>query len=78
MKITLKHLQQIIKEELMREMSMHTGAPPNLRSADDADAALGEMCGTCVHFCPDTQTCMAFGDYPVRAAMVCDAWTSES
>jgi len=78
MKITLKHLQQIIKEELMSGMSMLTEEPPNLRPAGRVDAALGEMCGTCVNFCPDTQTCMAFGDYPVRAALVCDAWTPES
>jgi len=48
--------------------------PPNLRYADN----IVESCGTCVHFCPDTQTCMAFNDYPVSADMVCAAWQGES
>ena len=47
--------------------------PPDLRYADN----IVESCGTCVHFCPDTQTCMAFNDYKVSADLVCDAWRGE-
>ena len=72
MKITQRQLRQIIKEELMREMLGMM--PPNLGHAD----TMAVSCGTCVNFCPDTQTCMAFGDYPVSADMVCDAWTPMS
>ncbi len=70
MKITQRQLRQIIKEELMREMG---GAPPNLGSA----ISMAVSCGTCANFCPDTNTCMAFGNYPVDADLVCDAWQSE-
>jgi hypothetical protein len=90
MKITLRQLRQIIKEELMREMPVgiprmagfaqdslmkrkSTSRPPNLGFAESIDVS----CGTCVNFCPETQTCMAFNDYQVSADLVCDAWRGE-
>lgn len=90
MKITQNQLRQIIKEELMRDVSVgapgmmgsardgmmgHETAstPPNLGLAESMDVA----CGTCVNFCPDTNVCMAFGDYPVEADLVCEAWQPE-
>lgn len=48
--------------------------PPNLRLFE----VMGEACGTCVNFCPETQTCMAFNDYQVSADRVCDAWQGDS
>lgn len=68
MSITTRQLKQIIREELVREML--SLSPPNLGPASSRAVA----CGTCVNFCPETSTCMAFGDYPVSADMVCDAW----
>jgi hypothetical protein len=72
MRITSKQLRQIIREELTREM--HSGVPPQLRDASSPAVS----CGTCAAFCPKTQTCKAFGGYPVAADMVCDAWTHRS
>ena len=92
MKITSRQLKQIIREELMREMPVGIPRmmgfardrlrrrraapvePPNLRLFE----VMGEACGTCVNFCPETQTCMAFGDYPVSADQVCNEWQGES
>lgn len=48
--------------------------PPNLRLFE----VIGEACGTCVNFCPETQTCMAFNDYKVSADQVCDVWQGDS
>jgi len=61
-----------------RRMQMRAAAedhpvPPNLRSADN----MAVSCGTCVYFCPETQTCMAFNDYKVSADLVCNAWRGE-
>ena len=92
MKITSRQLKQIIREELMREMPVGIPRmmgfardrlrrrraapvePPNLRLFE----VMGEACGTCVNFCPETQTCMAFADYPVSADLVCNEWQGES
>lgn len=68
MKITSSQIRQIIREELAREMGSHS--PPDLGPATSRAVA----CGTCAAFCPETGTCAAFGDYPVSADMVCDAW----
>lgn len=72
MRITSAQLKQIIREELAREM--HEGTPPNLGPASSRAVS----CGTCAAFCPETGTCAAFGDYPVKRAWVCDAWQGES
>lgn len=72
MKITQNQLKQIIREELVREM--HSEVPPRLGPA----TKLSVSCGTCAAFCPETQTCEAFGDYPVSSVMVCAAWQPES
>jgi Pyruvate/2-oxoacid:ferredoxin oxidoreductase delta subunit len=63
-----------------RRMQMRAAAeaqpdplPPNLRYADN----IAVSCGTCVYFCPETQTCMAFNDYKVSAELVCDDHRSE-
>jgi hypothetical protein len=72
MRITSKQLRQIIREELTREM--RSRVPPQLGPAEDLDVS----CGTCKFFCPETGTCAAFGDYPVKRAWVCDAWQGES
>lgn len=71
MKITQRQLKQIIREELVREM--HSRVPPGLGEA----SSLAVSCGTCAAFCPETQTCEAFGGYPVDADMVCRAWQPE-
>lgn len=68
MRITGKQLRQIIREELTREMSIK--APPGLGPATSPRVS----CGTCAAFCPETQTCKAFGGFPVSADMVCAAW----
>jgi hypothetical protein len=72
MRITSKQLRQIIREELTREMQSRV--PPQLGPAEDSDVS----CGTCKFFCPKTQSCKAFGGYPVSADMVCAAWQGES
>ena len=89
MRITGKQLRQIIREELMREMpvgiprmmgfardrlrrrSAVPVKPPNLRLFE----VMGEACGTCVNFCPESGTCKAFGGYSVSADQVCNVWT---
>ena len=48
-------------------------SPPNLRTADGA----GAQCGTCQHFMggeTTAGTCQAFGGYPCKAELVCDAF----
>ena len=44
--------------------------PPGLTLAANPAVA----CGTCSYFCPTRNVCKMFGDYPVTADLVCDAW----
>jgi bacterioferritin-associated ferredoxin len=48
-------------------------SPPNLRTSDGG----GAQCGTCQHFMGGETTagnCQAFGGYPCKAELVCDAF----
>jgi hypothetical protein len=44
-------------------------SPPNLRTSDGG----GAQCGTCQHF-SGGRACRAFGGYPCKAELVCDAF----
>jgi len=65
-----KPAQTKTQSTVIKEMEQQR--PPQLRKASD----MQESCGTCEYFCPITQSCKAFGGYPVSAGMVCDKWTA--